>query len=188
MSFAKAMREVRKSEGGYVFDPQDPGGETYCGVARKFFPKWDGWDIIDRVKKNAGRKLRVNEKINDPALNTLINQFYYKYFWKPLRCDQIKNQIISEHLFDCGINLGKRSAVKFFQKSYNQESDRRGKLVVDGLIGPNTIKAINSKPNFENFLVETRIELYFSKCRARPYKYKYIRGWVLRSLKYLKKH
>ena len=36
-----------KHEGGYVFDPDDSGGETYKGVARKFHSKWEGWSKID---------------------------------------------------------------------------------------------------------------------------------------------
>lgn len=189
MSFLKAMIKVRQSEGGYIFDPQDPGGETYVGIARKFWPKWYGWWYIDRIKKITGKKIKTNQKFSHSKLNQAVNNFYYKYFWKPLRCEKIKNQIISEHLFDCGINLGKKSAVKFLQECCNKTAVKSQKLIVDGLIGPKTLGKINLKrPEFANFVVEYRIELYFSKCKARPYKYKYIRGWVLRSLKYLKKH
>ena len=26
----------------------DRGGQTYAGIARNFYPDWDGWDLIDR--------------------------------------------------------------------------------------------------------------------------------------------
>ena len=34
------------NEGGYVFDPHDPGGETWRGIARAFNPKWTGWPLL----------------------------------------------------------------------------------------------------------------------------------------------
>ncbi len=186
MSFKTAMLDVRRSEGGYVFDPDDKGGETYCGVARRFFPKWEGWGIIDRIKKNSGRKIKTNEKFNDYKLNKMIEAFYYKYFWVPLKCHKIKDSLVAEHLFDCGINLGKRSAVRFIQKTINKHF--KNCLVEDGLIGPATISKLNgANSQFANVIVQERINLYFSKCYAKNVKFKWLRGWALRSLKYTRK-
>jgi len=187
MSFSKAMTKLRKSEGGYVNDPDDIGGETYAGISRKFFPRWEGWRRIDLIKKV--RKIKLNEKIL--VLNIYIDEFYAKYFWYPLKCHRFNNPLIADHLFDCGVNLGKRSAVRFFQRTFNSYQISRGRkfrLVVDGLIGPITIGNIEHTPKaFINYLVESRIQLYFNKCKAKPVKYKYLRGWCMRSLRYLKK-
>ena len=49
--FASAFAATMKAEGGYVNDPQDPGGETYKVIACKMNSKWDGWTIIDLAKK-----------------------------------------------------------------------------------------------------------------------------------------
>jgi len=192
MSFTKAMIQVRKSEGGYVNDPDDAGGETYCGISRKFFPKWQGWELIDDLKIKYYGKLKTNYKVNISEFIYKIDQFYLKYFWKPLRCDEIKNPILAEHLFDCGINLGKKSAVKFFQETFNSlwsPEIMGNELKVDGLIGPKTIGALNSSndKNWPNHFVLARITLYFDKCYDKPIKYKYLKGWVLRSLKYIQK-
>ena len=188
MSFKKAMREVLRSEGGYVFDPDDTGGETYCGIARRFHPRWEGWKQIDRLKSIKGR-IRTNTIFSsNPELTKSIEAFYLKYYWKPLKCDRINNDTLAEHLFDCGINLGKKSAVRFFQKSINKCFQNC--LVEDGLIGPATIGKLNGVSNnlsFINFMVQERITLYFSKCYAKSVKFKYLKGWVLRSLKYIVK-
>jgi len=184
MSFSKAMKQIRKSEGGYAFDPDDVGGETYVGISRKFFPKWKGWKIIDHLKKHSGHKVKTNEIFFDNDLDHFIEEFYLKYFWKPLKCDKINNPILAEHLFDCGINLGKKSAVKFFQETLNKYFNNS--LTVDGLIGPITLHCINqTNKYFVNIFVEERIKLYFSKCYHKPVKFKYLKGWCLRSLKYL---
>lgn len=45
--FKKAFVEVIKNEGGYVNDPDDPGGEIYKGVARnRTLPGRAGYGLI----------------------------------------------------------------------------------------------------------------------------------------------
>lgn len=39
--FEEAMAFVLKHEGGYVFDPSDPGGETRYGIAKRSHPNVD---------------------------------------------------------------------------------------------------------------------------------------------------
>jgi len=48
--FLTAYEVTMQAEGGYVNDPQDPGGETYKGVARSRNPKWPGWVDIELLK------------------------------------------------------------------------------------------------------------------------------------------
>jgi len=49
--FNQALQMVLQNEGGYVNDPNDPGGETYKGIARKMNSNWIGWQLIDLQKK-----------------------------------------------------------------------------------------------------------------------------------------
>ncbi|MBW1801582.1 MAG: hypothetical protein JRJ85_12745, partial [Deltaproteobacteria bacterium] len=41
--FDEAFEKTTAIEGGYVFDPDDAGGETYKGISRRFNPSWGGW-------------------------------------------------------------------------------------------------------------------------------------------------
>jgi len=41
MSFDLAVKRVIKSEGGYVNDPKDPGGETKYGISKRAYPDVD---------------------------------------------------------------------------------------------------------------------------------------------------
>ena len=34
------ISKTLETEGGYVNDPSDSGGETYCGIARNSNPNW----------------------------------------------------------------------------------------------------------------------------------------------------
>ena len=36
-----------RNEGGYANNSADTGGETYAGIARNYWPKWQGWKYID---------------------------------------------------------------------------------------------------------------------------------------------
>jgi lysozyme family protein len=47
-------------EGGYVNDPDDKGGETYRGIARKKHPSWRGWYKVDDVKKQTSDVKSIN--------------------------------------------------------------------------------------------------------------------------------
>lgn len=49
--FKTAYKKIEAAEGGYCFDPDDAGGETYKGISRKANPNWDGWISIDAIKK-----------------------------------------------------------------------------------------------------------------------------------------
>ncbi len=58
--FDAAFEKTAAIEGGYVFDPDDAGGETYKGISRRFNPSWGGWDKIDEVKKANPRKRKFD--------------------------------------------------------------------------------------------------------------------------------
>ena len=51
--FKEAFELTLAHEGGYVKDPDDRGGETYKGIARRYNPGWSGWARIDKAKKQA---------------------------------------------------------------------------------------------------------------------------------------
>lgn len=98
--FDKALAYALKWEGVYSIDPDDPGGETYCGISRKHWPDWIGWDVIDKAKKIA--------PINDilPGLAELVGDLYRTQFWNPIGGDGIADQDIATYKFDTAVNLG----------------------------------------------------------------------------------
>ena len=69
--FDKALELTLKAEGGYVDDPDDPGGETYKGISRSRNPKWQGWINVDllKAKRNFPRNLDDDQELQETFTN-----------------------------------------------------------------------------------------------------------------------
>lgn len=101
--FVTAFALTMKNEGGYVHDPQDPGGETYKGIARRMNPKWDGWVDVDVLKKEKGFPANLD---GNALLQEKIKAFYEANYWDRIRGDEIQNQDVAESIFDFAVNAG----------------------------------------------------------------------------------
>lgn len=104
------------SEGGYVNDPDDAGGETYLGISRKNNPKWVGWEVIDDIKKKYGTKNITSRLKKDVALTNSAKLLYKQNYWDVLELDDIPSQGIAHQLFDTCVNCGKTTAIRIAQQ------------------------------------------------------------------------
>jgi len=116
--FKAAFERTMSREGGYVFDPDDAGGETYKGIARRFHPSWDGWEIVDEIKRFAQADLADVLDDND-TLQERVAAFYRAQFWNRFMGDAITDQRVAEELFDTAVNMGVHRAVTFLQRALN---------------------------------------------------------------------
>lgn len=171
--FKLAYAKVLKNEGGYVNDLQDPGGETYKGVARKIHSKWDGWQIIDVLKQqsNFPNNLDDNQEVQDK-----IEFLYQVNYWDKLKGDDINSQLVAESIFDFGVNAGTGTSASLAQMVVGAG--------VDGVIGKESISKINAFEE-EHFLAAftvAKIGRYIAIIKKRPTSRKYLYGWVRRAL------
>ena len=165
--FESALHRTLEHEGGYSNNPNDPGGETYCGISRNAWPDWQGWELIDK------------EQTDSPEMSLHVSNFYFDLFWKPLRCYELDRQEIASYLFDFAVNSGHVSAVRALQHALNSCGAR---LVVDGKIGSATIAAANSTAlSLTEFRVQ-RVLHYIQTIQDRPASYMFARGWIRRAL------
>lgn len=180
-NFDKAYDHLLKDEGGYVFDPDDPGGETFRGISRENFPMWEGWATVDLYISDSIVKNTTNSRNkieSDEYLSGLVKAFYKKEFWDKLCCDEIVHQGIAELIFNFSVNTGPSSSVKAAQKALG--------VNVDGGLGKNTLAAINSVENYKYFEVVFKINLvdhYIKVVNKRPTSIKYLKGWIARVLR-----
>lgn len=114
-NFDEEFNKLILAEGGYVNDPDDAGGETYLGISRKNNPKWTGWSIIDKEKKNGTKnitsRLKANKNLTDKA-----KVLYKQNYWDVLELDNIPSQKIAHQLFDTCVNCGKTVAIRIAQQ------------------------------------------------------------------------
>lgn len=177
--FAQAFEKTIGNEGGYVNDPDDPGGETYKGVARKIHPEWPGWIIIDELKKIGSfpRKMVNPSEIEiDKQLQYEVRQFYLSEYWIQCKCNNIYNQQVAESIFDFAVNAGIATSIQLAQKVVGAPQD--------GLIGSQTTAAINNfnPDHFVAAFAIAKIRRYIQIITKRPTSRKYFEGWVIRAV------
>ena len=111
-NFKDSFKKVVYSEGGYVNDHDDSGGETYMGVTRVHHPKSEIWNIIDNYKSIYGTKNLTSRLKKDDRLTNLIEDIYKKDYWDKASLDKINSDSLAHQIFDHGVNAGVGTAIK----------------------------------------------------------------------------
>jgi len=153
--FIKAYKiTILGNEGGY--NPGIGEKETYRGIDRGANPQWNGWPIIDTIKKsNPGLSIsKMNVLLSQNlSLQTNIEHFYKASYWDTVSLDQVTDQQLANNLFDCSVNQGEGMARKFMQAACNYVivavKSTTKLLVVDKKIGLATLNALNTLPPVE---------------------------------------
>jgi len=130
-NFEIALAKTLSKEGVYGNNPDDTGGETYKGIARKKHPNWEGWVIIDKNKGRSSFPACIEQE-----LQPYVKTFYLANFWNPMKLEQVIDEKKASSLFDFGVNAGAAAAITLAQKVVGE--------ITDGIIGPKTIVAINA--------------------------------------------
>jgi lysozyme family protein len=146
--FNAAFQETMGDEGGYANNPADAGGETYKGIARKFWGAWQGWRIVDQVKKGMTAQPQydtgsyqnwVKELNRQLAANRMLQGFVLDFFkanfWDKNLLGGINNQTVATWLFNHAVNGGARG-IQWMQAAAG--------VICDGAMGPKTVAAINA--------------------------------------------
>ena len=115
-----ALELTLKNEGFYGNDPDDAGGETLWGIARKPNPKWEGWSIVDSLKGEPDfpRCMKDNTELLEA-----MHDFYRESFWNTIKGDEIINQDVANDLFDKAVNMGTHQAMLLCQASLDLPSN-----------------------------------------------------------------
>lgn len=92
VKWARALKFILLMEGGYVNDPDDPGGETKYGISKRVYPSLDIKNLTERHA----------EKI------------YRNDYWDPCHCDELPEKLAIT-VFDCAVHQGVKRARRLLQ-------------------------------------------------------------------------
>lgn len=138
-AFRAAIAITLGHEGVKSDHPLDPGGQTYMGISRVYWPEWEGWAVIDQ---DGG-----DDPITRRLLDRLVHEFYRVEFWQRFNGDRVSalSHAIAAELFDTSVNLGVHRAVTILQQALNLLNRNQlfyPDIVEDGRLGPRTINVL----------------------------------------------
>lgn len=167
-SIEQMLAALLRNEGGYVNNPNDPGGETNYGVTVA-------------VARANGYQGAMRSMTRADALAIYRSQ----YFHAP-RFDDVYaiSPGVAAELFDTGVNMGPERAVQFLQRALNGLGDH---CLADGQIGPGTLanlKAYMAKRGDQGETVLLKAlnalqgERYIGLAEKNPNLKTFLYGWL----------
>ncbi|MBI1492375.1 holin-associated N-acetylmuramidase [Halocynthiibacter styelae] len=184
------MRDVRQlaeeivaREGGYVNDPDDPGGATKYGVTLATLRRLG----IDKTGDGRLTEADVRRLTRADAV-----EIYMRHYYQIPKIDRLPEGL-RPSVFDMYVNAGS-NAVKILQRLLRQMGQW---VVVDGVIGPQTIAAAEvAEAAAPSHLADAygiaRRNYYYRLADQRPASRKYARrrdggkgGWISRAEEFI---
>ncbi|WP_240705201.1 holin-associated N-acetylmuramidase [Pacificoceanicola onchidii] len=182
-SVRQMAEEIVAREGGYVNDPDDPGGATKYGVTIHTMRRL-GIDLTGDGRVTPADVKRLSRE-------QAVEIFLQHYFLGP-RIAELP-EALHATVFDMYVNAGS-NAVKILQRLLNDMDER---VSVDGAIGPRTIAAAaRAWAKASSHMVDAygiaRRNYYFRIADGRPASRKYARtraggkgGWIKRAEEFI---
>lgn len=169
-SFDKFLPLLLRFEGGFVNDPDDPGGATNKGITLKTFQHFG--PRAGFTDTSLAALLRITDEE--------AGRIYKVHYWDPLRGDEIPLQPLAELLVDFYVNAG-TNAIKELQRHLMSVS-AHGTLSDDGMFGEKTAAALLSADPLQTYraLRERRMAYYHRICETNPRLQKFLKGWTNR--------
>lgn len=160
---------IKSWEGGWSDDPHDSGGATMCGITLATYTKWRAGLGYPRPTKKQLRNISDDE----------WHQIFRELYWNRLSADLIESQAVANMAVDWYWHSG-IVAIRSLQQLSG--------TVVDGVVGPNTIRAVNRCHPETLFcqLSQDRTDFLHNLVIKKPAYTRYLSGWLRRvnSIKY----
>lgn len=147
MTFDQAFDKLINHEGGYVFNPHDPGGETKFGISKRSYPHLDIHSLTLADAKT----------------------IYKRDFWDRAQCDKLHPDLAFD-LFDGAVNSGIGQAIRWLQRAVGVADDGVvGPLTLASINRENNTSAIRARYNGHRLDFMTRLSTWdvFGKGWAR---------------------
>ena len=100
MNFSVAINRILSAEGGYVYNPEDPGGETKFGISKRSYPNAD-----------------IANLTRDQAID-----IYRADFWDKVHANDLPDAVAFQAL-DFAVNSGVDVAIRKLQAAVGVADD-----------------------------------------------------------------
>jgi len=150
--FASIISHVLATEGGYVHDPDDPGGETNYGISKRAYPNID---IAALTRQQAVF-------------------LYHRDYWLATKSDVLPPGIAAL-VFDAAVNHGTAASIRLLQRSVGSRAD--GKIGPKTIAAVHRRQASRTIAEYS----ARRAVYYDDIVRRRPTSRKYLLGWMRRN-------
>lgn len=156
----KLIPWIKKWEGGFVNDPIDRGGATNKGIT------------ISTFRFYYGAAMTVEDLRN--TSDSQWQQIFELGYWKPWKADCIHSQSLANICVDWGWASGTKTAIRQVQMLIGVD--------VDGIVGTQTLSAINSADPESLFdkIKEARLAFIRGIVLRNPPQARFSRGWTNR--------
>lgn len=182
-SVEQIAQQIVMREGGYVNDPDDPGGATNFGVTIG-------------TMKTLGLDLNKDGRVDAADVRALTRaqaeQIFVEHYFRKPRLAELP-QSVQASVFDMYVNAG-TNAVTILQKLVTRMGFATS---ADGAVGPNTIAAAQqadaaAPSHFMDAYGIARRNYYYALADQRPTSRKYARtnaggkgGWITRAEEFI---
>jgi lysozyme family protein len=158
-NFDACFDRVMQSEGGYVWDKDDAGGETNLGVTA------GAWAAY------LGRPIEPGEM--KALTKDTVKPFYKQMYWDKVKGDDLPAGV-DYVVFDFAVNAGVARAAKFLQRSVGAADD--------GVIGGGTLGkvAVTNKQRLLATFADQKQRFYNGLALSNPSQQKFLKGWLAR--------
>lgn len=157
----ECLKFTLRWEGGFVNDPDDPGGATNKGVTQVVY---DAWRTAQHLPRQSVQALTAKE----------AEAIYENRYWKLCRCDSLPAPV-DLVVFDSAVNCGPGRACRWLQHALG--------VLEDGNVGPKTLAAAREfGPPLElaRKVSAIRAAYYRELVAKNPRLKKFLNGWTNR--------
>lgn len=151
-------------------------GLTYFGIYEKSHPTWSGWKTIKaylELEPDLEKCSVILSNVSD--LNKKVEDFIKKEFWDKMKLDFVTSEHKQLELLCFAYNVGIKPAIKVLQETLG--------ITIDGIIGQQTINALNSfdESLFDKLFDIEEKEYYNELIEDKPRFKIYKNGWHSRA-------
>lgn len=162
-NISPALKITLQFEGGYVNNPNDPGGETNYGITI-----------------GTARAYGYEGSMYDLPMD-IVTHIYKVGYWNSLSLDDLNSQDLANNIFDTAVNMGTGTSARMLQNSINKQG--QAQLDEDGIIGPASITEANSldADNLIKTFQTLRVARYEQLITKNPKLAEFKNGWLRRA-------